>query len=1127
MKNKRVKQVKTGRVKIHYIIWTLGLLISLWSCNQNPKKNLFEFVDSRRSHLEFENTITENDSVNPSDCLNCFNGGGVGIGDFNNDGLSDIVFTGNQVSSALYLNKGSLVFEDISLEANFTTDSWITGVSVVDINADGLDDIYLNVAGVNCDNNCHNLLFINQGLNETGIPTFVEQAKAYGLDDGNYATQSVFFDYDQDGDLDVYIVHNKNNTNFSRNSPRPKQYWPEYLSDHLLRNDLVEGVNHPVFTNVSKEMNVTHTGFGLGVGIADFNNDQLVDVYVSNDFITEDLLYINKAHHDSLNPVFEESNKKYVGHVTMNGMGMDISDINNDGLWDILVMDMFPNNYNRQKRVLGGMNYAAHMTITGNDYTAQYMRNTLQLGNGQLNDRPIKSSEVGFMYGISSTDWSWASLMVDFDNDGDKDIFITNGYIKDIIDLDYINFTTQKSNVFTPNKNKLKKYVKELPAIIEPNFFYEQKDVDQFEDVSSIWSETTPSLSNGVAYADFDLDGDLDMVVNNINDKAFLLENKTSDKLQHHYLRLKLKGNDLNTHAIGAKVVLWHQGQQQHQFHSVIRGYLSSVDPILHFGLKTANIDSLNVIWPDGTKTTMINPMPDQVLEIDQSSAENFKKPNLKQEFLFTSNDSILKFTHQENMYNEYMDQPLLMRQYSRSGPCIAAANIDGNPGDEIFIGGSYKKPGTIWFQDEKGIYYPKQALDSIYEDTDAIFFDADNDHDLDLYVASGGNEFNKNSPNYLDRLYLNDGKGNFLRSEKSLPELFQSTGCVRPVDIDQDNDLDLFIGARISTFNYPETPHSSILINDNGTFTEQTDSAISEVGMITDAIWQDLDDDSWEDLILIGEFMPLSIFKNHKGELKKMQSKWLDENNNRITAEGWWNCIESGDFDQDGDIDFIVGNQGLNGFVRPKEGYPVYVYNKDFDGNGTHDPLLGQYFEHEGKQILYPVHTREDINLQFPESMIQYYTFEDFAKVSFEDLLKIKDLEAETLKATTFASSYVENLGAGNFKIHSLPAKLQTSPINDFLVHDFDQDGQPDILAVGNDFSAESNYGQFDALTGLLIKTNGADFDIIDSRYSGFNVPGQSNHLIKLTDRQGRILILAAQNDDEIKIFETRPSAN
>ena len=1123
MKILNIKPIEVAIRQNLYIVWHIGLVIFFSSCNQNPKKDLFEFVDTDRSNLEFINKIVENDSVNPSDCLNCFNGGGVGIGDFNNDGLSDIVFTGNQVSSALYLNKGSLVFEDISAKANFTTNSWITGVSIVDINADGLDDIYLNVAGVSCENNCYNLLFVNQGLNEAGIPTFKEEAKAYGLDDGNYATQSVFFDYDQDGDLDVYIVHNKNNTNYSRNSPRPKQYWPEYLADYLLRNDVVEGVDHPVFTNVSNELKVTHTGFGLGVGIADFNDDQLVDVYVSNDFITEDLLYINKAHHDSLYPVFEESNKKYVGHMTTNGMGMDISDINNDGLWDILVVDMLPDSYNRHKRVLGGMNYMAHMTIRGNDYTAQYMRNTLQLGNGHLNGQPVKSSEVSFMYGVSSTDWSWASLMVDFDNDGDKDIYVTNGYIKDIIDLDYMNFTTQKSTVFTPNKNKLKKYVQELPSIIEPNFFYEQNDHDQFDDVSNTWIEATPSLSNGVAYADFDMDGDLDMAVNNINEKAFLLENKTSDKLKNHYIRLRLNGNKPNTHAIGSKVILWHQGKQQHQFHSVIRGYLSSVDPVIHFGLKSSTVDSLNVIWPDGTKTTLMNPKTDQLLEIDQNTGKYFKKPVIRKELMFESRDSLLNFTHQENKYNEYIDQPLLMRQYSQAGPCITAGNIDGKTGDEIFIGGSYKKPGTIWFQHNDGVYYLKQVLDSIYEDTDAVFFDADNDNDLDLYVASGGNEFYKNSPNFLDRIYLNDGNGQFSRSEKSLPEFYHSTGCVRPVDIDHDGDLDLFIGSRITAFNYPQTPPSSILINDNGIFTPQADSAISEIGMVTDAVWLDLDNDSWEDLIVVGEFMPIGMFKNHKGELKKMPSKWLNEKNKKVTTEGWWNCIESYDFDQDGDLDFIVGNQGLNGYLRPRENYPIYVYNKDYDENGTFDPLLGQYFEHEGEQILYPIHTRDDIKLQFPESMINFYTFEDFAKVSFESLLKIKDLESETLKATTFASTYIENLGDGSFKLHSLPQSLQVSPINDLMIDDFDQDGHKDILVVGNDFSAESNYGQFDALTGLLIKTNGAEFTVIPSRNSGFNVPGQSGHLIKVNDHKGKTLIIATQNNDKIKVFDTK----
>lgn len=1108
------------------ILWSVGLSVFISSCDQPPKKNLFEFVNAKKSHLEFENTIVENDSVNPSDCLNCFNGGGVGIGDFNNDGLSDVVFTGNQVSSAIYLNKGSLVFEDVSKEAHFETTSWITGVSIVDINADGYDDIYLNVAGINCDNNCHNLLFVNQGPNENGIPVFEEQAKAYGLDDGNYATQSVFFDYDQDGDLDVYIVHNVNNTSHNRNSPRQKKYWPAYLKDYLLRNDTVEGMDHPVFTNVSESLQITHTGFGLGVGLADFNNDNLVDLYVSNDFITEDLLYINKAHRDSVNPYFDEVNKDYIGHMTTNGMGMDIADINDDGYWDVFVLDMLPNSYNRRKRVLAAMTYSSFMVLKGNDYTPQFMRNTLQLGNGYLNGEPVKSSEVSFFNNISSTDWSWAPLMLDFDNDGDKDIYITNGYIKDIIDLDYISFISQKSNVFTPKKNKFKNYVQELPSIIEPNFFYEQGENDEFKDVSDIWIEAEPSLSNGVAYADFDLDGDLDMIVSNINSKAFLLENKSNEKLENHYLRIKLKGIQSNRHAIGAKIVLYENGNQQHQFQSVIRGYLSSVEPIVHFGLQTNRVDSLHITWPDGKETTLYDLKPDQVIEVDQSNSKKMIDPIIEPDLLFTSLDSVLNFKHEENMFNEYQNQPLLMRQYSHSGPCLAGADVDGKPGDEIFIGGSHGKAGAIWFQDESGQYYPKQVLDSLYEDTDAVFLDVDNDKDLDLYVASGGNEFNENSPNFRDRIYLNDGEGYFSRADASLPELFESTACVRASDIDHDGDLDLFLGSRLTPLNYPKTPKSVLLINNNGVFTEQQSTELSEVGMVTDAVWQDLDGDGWDDLMIVGEFMPISAFKNHEGVLKKMPLTWIDQNDKAVSTEGWWNCITAADIDQDGDIDFMVGNQGLNGYLRPEENYPVYVYNKDYDGNGSFDPLLGQYFEHEGKQVLYPIHGKDNIKMQFPESMVQFSTFEEFALMEFEDLLKIKDLEEETLKAVTFASAYLENLGHGKFKIHSLPRALQLSPINDLLAEDVDMDGNMDILAVGNDLTAESTFGQFDALSGLLVKANGGDFEIVPSRASGFYVPGQSKHLISITDNQGRRLIIAGQNGDKIRVFETTKKA-
>ena len=1103
-----------------YTILFFFIILLLSACKKDEKVELFEYVDSSTSNITFSNTIAKSDSINPSDCLNCFNGAGVGIGDFNNDGLPDIIFGGNQVSSRLYLNKGNLQFEDITEEAGFRTNSWITGISVVDVNADGLDDIYLNVGGIRCDENCNNLLFINNGLNKNGIPTFTESAESYGLDDGKYSQQSVFFDYDNDGDLDVYIVHNTNKAFFNRNFAMVKKFWPEYITDYLLRNDSVEGVDHPVFTNVSEELEINHKGLGLGVGINDFNNDNLIDVYVSNDFITEDHLYINKADKDSINPKFIESNKQYLQHETINGMGMDIADINNDGLPDIMVLDMIPKDFKDHKRMMSKMTYTDYLNTINSNYTAQYMHNTMQYNNGMLNGEPVKSSEVAFLLGISNTNWSWGPLIVDFDNDGDKDIYICNGFIKNLIDLDFINFSTGKSKYFTPSKEKLRQFVDDLPSIFLSNSIFEQKDEYSFDDVSLKWAEDKPSLSNGVAYADFDLDGDLDMAINNLNSEAFLIENKTSQNLKNHYLRIRLQGQPKNRKAIGSKVTLWNNGKEQHQFQTVIRGYLSSVEPIIHFGVDSTAIDSLKIVWPGGKVSKLQNIKADQVLVVDYSGAGDDLSRKKEQKTLFTQNNKIINYTHQENFYNEYLRQPLLMRQYSQNGPCIAAADTDGKPGQELFIGGSAKKPGEIWIQDEKGVFYPKQKLDSVYEDTDALFFDMDNDSDPDLYVGSGGNEFNKNSLYFRDRIYLNDGNGNFTLGKDILPESFQSTGCIRAIDIDHDNDTDLFIGSRITPGNYPETPESMILINNNGHFVNNTPEEIAGVGMVTDAVWTDIDHDGWEDLIIVGEFMPIKIFRNQKGTLKEMSVSWIDDNDKKTTTEGWWNCIKAADFDNDGDMDFIAGNQGLNSFIKPKKNYPLYVYNKDFDKNGTLDPLLGQYFESEGKEKLFPVHTRDDIRKQFPTTMIDFFTYEQFSEVSFKSLLKIKDLESETLKAVTFSSSYIENLGNGKFKITPLPESCQVSPVNDILVDDFDHDGKTDAILVGNDFSAESNYGRFDALTGLFLKGNGSEFEVIPSRLSGFYTPYQSHHIIQITDHKGEKLILSTQNNEKIRVF-------
>jgi len=1098
-------------------------LFLIFSCNKENVKNKFTYIKASESHIDFKNTITENDSINVVTFQYAYNGGGVGIGDFNNDGVSDVVFTGNQVSSKLYLNQGDFKFQDISELSNFKTNSWVTGVSIIDINSDGWDDIYLSVGGANCNNDCENLLFINQGLNDQNIPTFKEQAKTYQLNDGNYSQQAVFFDFDTDGDLDVFIAHN-GNVKFDKNSPVPKHYMPKSLADVLLRND-TKDESKPVFTNVSDSLGVTHKGFSLGVSIQDFNNDNLPDIYVSNDFITEDLLYINNGvssetkNHNG----FTESNKQILGHLTYNAMGVDIADINDDANPDVLVLDMLPDNYQRQKRMLGSTNYDKYLLSRRNNYASQFMRNTLQLHNGMLNDSVLKASEVGNISGMSSTDWSWAPILADFDNDGDKDTYITNGYVRDLTDLDFINFSTQNTmfgNEQSRNK-KLRELLSKISGVDLPNYFYENNGKLKFIDVSASWKPSKKSFSNGAAYADLDNDGDLDLVVNNINQEAFILKNNTTNSENNSYLRVKLKGKKQNQKGIGSKVAIWQNGKAQHQYQSIIRGYLSSMEPIIHFGLSTSKIDSLQVIWSNGSVSKVKNLKSNSVVVIDIASASKENIDLKLEEIIFNDVSNVIKYKHNENPGHDYTSQHLLMRQYSRFGPCIASANIDEKVGDEIFIGSSKGEASTIWHQNITGNFIVKQTLDSNFEDTDATFLDIDNDNDLDLYVASGGTEFQKNSEQLQDRIYINNGKGEFGLAENALPKIREVTSCVRPNDFDKDGDMDVFVGSRIVKGSYPQTPESHLLINNSGSFENVNNSALQNLGMITDATWKDLDKDGWDDLILVGEWMPITIFMNNKGKLEKSDSNFTNSKNEQTETFGWWNTIGSGDFDNDGDIDFIVGNQGENCFVLPKKDKPVYVYNKDYDNNGSIDPIVAQYYnDPNNNSTLLPVQTRDDVMKQLVKLKDRYLTYEAFSKVSFTELLNIKDLEEETLKATTFSSSYIENLGNGNFKINRLPERCQIAPINDILIKDIDNDGFLDAILVGNDLTTETNYGLNDALIGMYLKGSENGFEVVKNSASGFYVPGQSHHILDLKSNTGDDLIFATQNNNTPKIF-------
>ncbi len=1092
---------------------SLFILIFL-SCQKEQESSQFKYIKSSESGLDFSNDIVEGDSINVVDFQYCYNGGGVGIGDFNNDDLPDVVFTGNQVSSKVFLNQGNLKFEDISTVSGFVEESWVTGVTIVDINSDGFDDIYLCVGGVDCKNDCPNLLFVNQGLNKKGIPVFSEQAKKYGLDDGNYAQQSVFFDYDSDGDLDVYIAHN-GSSKVEKNTPIDKRYFPKHLNDFLLRNDVDEN-GQIKYVNISKEVGINHPGFGLGLGISDFNNDNIPDVYVSNDFISDDLMYLNQSQKKD---TFIEASQDYLSHQTYNAMGCDITDINNDLRPDILVVDMLPVDYKRQKSMLGNMNYDRYLKTQEMDYASQFMHNTLQINNGDIDGEVIKFSEVGFLNNIGNTDWSWAPLMVDFDNDGHKDIFISNGYGKDVTNLDFMKFSDLNTTFGTAEskKKKLLEMLGGLQAVKLNNFFYKQ-DSTGFEDVSTHWASEKLSLSNGAAYADFDKDGDLDLVVNNINEEAFLLENKTntSKEVNKEYLRIKLVGEKLNKQAIGTKVLLFQKSNKQYQYHSVTRGYLSSVEPILHFGLTENPIDSLKIIWSGGGVSTLYDVEKNQVLEVkyeknDKKIEPVFVKRSLKKL------EGRIDLVHKPTKFNEYNHQHLMMHQISHRSPVISSMESTSSNNEVVFIGGTRNNASSIWQINEKGVFEKIQELESKYDDTGAAFFDIDNDGDKDLYVCSGGNNFELNSEFYQDRLYLNDGTNQFKRTYE-IPTNPTSSNKVTPFDYDKDGDVDLLITSNIVPKYYPKPASNYILENKNGVLVESNLNL--KDGLVNDAIWQDLDGDGWHDLIVVGEWMSIEYYKNDKGTLTPTNLSFLNQANQNIDINGWWNCIKVFDFDNDGDLDFLVGNQGLNNYIKPRKNEPLYIYNQDFDKNGSLDPLLGMYYEGVNGKELYPVASRDDGVKQLSILQKRTQTYDEYSSISFQDLLKIKNLEEETLIAHTFASSYLENIGDGTFIVRELPKECQVAPIEDMLLDDIDNDGWMDVLLVGNDETAESTYGKQDAMTGMVLKNKKGRFVPISSNQSGFYVPNQSNSIVKLKTANEK-LIMVSQYNGEVLVFK------
>ncbi|MFD2525614.1 VCBS repeat-containing protein [Flavihumibacter stibioxidans] len=1080
----------------------------------------------------------ENDSINILDLEYVYNGGGVAIADFNNDSLQDIYFTGNRVPNKLYLNEGGLKFRDVTdLSKTDGAGKWSTGVAAVDINNDGLMDLYVGASIKNDPKQRANTLYINKGPDANGVPVFVDEALAYNVADTGHTTNAAFFDYDNDGDLDLYVLTNKMD-----DVRYPNQYRKKVTdgsaenTDRLYRNDWDTAKGHPVFTNVSKEAGILIEGYGLGLNISDINQDGWKDIYVTNDFLSNDLVYINNR-----NGTFTNMADVYLKHSSYSAMGNDVADINNDGLMDIIAVDMLPASNHRKKMMMSANSYQNYLNNEEFGYQYQYVRNTLQLNQGNTItgkdsiSHPV-FSDIAFYAGIAETDWSWTPMVTDFDNDGWRDMIITNGYPKDITDRDFMTYRAEANKI--ASKDIL---LEQIPEVKLTNYAFRNNGDCRFTDVSLKWGLTDPTFSSGAAYGDLDNDGDLELVINNTNQEAMIYENRSvkPGKKGNHFLQIKFEGGPQNRNGLGAVAELYYdKGKKQVYDHTPYRGYLSSIQDIGHFGLgKLASLDSLIIKWPGGARQKLTGVKADQLLKVKFSEAEPVSAQTpavLAVNTLFRDiTDSLgLSLQQEEIDFSDFNIQKLLPHKLSEYGPGLAVGDIDGNGMDDLVMGGSYSYSPVMLLQQSNGMFVRKNILENAgaatkqWEDMGLLLFDADGDGDLDLYTASGSYETDPNSVHYQDKFYTNDGKGNFSMDTMAIPKNYVSKSCVRAADFDKDGDLDLFLAGRVEPWNYPKPVSSFIYRNDskNGQakFTDVTSSiaaGLSNIGLVCDAVWTDFDNDGWTDLMLAGEWMPLRFLKNEKGVFTDVSK--LSGINNEL---GFWNSIAPGDYDSDGDMDYVVGNMGENSFYRATNLYPVRIYAKDFDNNNSFDAIPSMYLpDKEGNKKEFPAQTRDDLIKQIISLRTRFQNYNLFANSTMDQLITEewrKDMLV--VEANNMKSSLLRNDGKGVFTMTALPMQAQISQINGMVAEDFNGDGWLDLLMNGNDFGTEVSVGRYDALNGLFLQgdANGGFIPKPISE-SGIYIPGNGKSLVKLNSANGNTLIIAGQNRGPLKTFK------